>query len=164
MQTAEQVPAEISCAFMHGMLVQSLSVGQAPGFPAGMAVSQVSKGSTVPFPHVDGQSSSCMAEFGSEVAPFGQHPSRGPPIVRISLCPHAALQPLPVSESVVQATWSSHDWGQAPGLPGAIAVSHDSPMSMTPLPQKGTFVGGPLSLLPTPPSTTHGSPAQPSCT
>ena len=104
MQTAEQVPAAISWALRHATWaagpVQSPSVGHEPGEPGGMAVSQVSEGSTVPFPHVDGQSSSCMGEFASAVAPFGQQPSRGPPIVRTSLCVQAAVQSL---QSVAEA-------------------------------------------------------------
>jgi hypothetical protein len=59
-QTAAQVPAEISLSIEQASpLAQSAAViGQAPGDPAGMAVSQVSPGSTTPSPQVAEQSGS----------------------------------------------------------------------------------------------------------
>src|SRR5438105_32456 len=122
MQTAEQVPAAISCALTQAApAVQSPALGQAPGEPGAMAVSQVSKGSTVPLPHVEGQSSSCIGDPAAAVAPLGQQLSRGPPTVTISLCTQETVQSLPLRKSLVHATWSSQDCGQAPGLPAAIA-------------------------------------------
>src|SRR4029077_1708827 len=97
MQIAEQVPAETSSSSAQGSpLLQS--VGQAPGEPTAMAMSQISLGSTTPLPHVGEQSGSSAL-----VAPAGQQSSPAAAAV-ISSCAQAAVQPLPVATSRVQAT------------------------------------------------------------
>src|SRR5260221_472659 len=61
----------------------------------------------------------------------------------------AAVEVPPTTrESAVQAWPSSQAVGQAPGWPAAIAVSHDSPASTTPLPQPGGQSGSELMSAP----------------
>ncbi len=89
--------------------VHSLGVGQAPGWPAAMAVSQVSPASMTPLPQVAEQSGS--VDF---VAPDGQQPSARPMAV-FGEWAQEAVQALPLGRSFVQATPSSQlDGGQAP--------------------------------------------------
>ena len=153
-QIAEQVRAEMSCATTQAFpAVQSNREGQAPAVPGGSPRSQVSPGSTTPFPQVGEQSGSVVA-----VAPVGQQPSETLAAIVISVCEQAAVQPLPLRVSLVQARPSSQlAGGQAPGRPGAIAMSQVSLGSTAPLPQFGC--------MPVPPSGgapveagTHGLP------
>jgi hypothetical protein len=109
-------------------------VGHAPAWPAGIAVSQVSPESTTPLPQagVGGASQSLSGGF---VQLLGQQPS---PLTHAVIGEYvqAAVQvPAFCSVSVVQAFWSLHEVGQAPGLPAWIAVSQVSPCSTLPLPQ-----------------------------
>src|SRR6266571_854206 len=71
LQVALHVPAERTESVVQASAsLQSSAVGHAPGWPAGMRVSQVSGGVTTPSPHVPGQSLSLPAS-----APAGQQPS-----------------------------------------------------------------------------------------
>jgi hypothetical protein len=104
--------------------------------------SQVSRGSTKLFPHVDEQSLSI-----EKLQPLGQQPS--PPIHALtSSFTHCALQAADDPSSVlrVHAMPSSQIVGHAPGMPAAIMRSQVSPVSITPLPQfpdgGGGFTGG----------------------
>src|ERR1022692_2883721 len=157
MQIAEQVPAEINMATAQGAsFVQSAATGQAPGAPAAMPRSQTSPGSTVPLPQVGEQSGSMEL-----LAPAGQQPSLGTGALISTGRAQAAVQSAPFGRSWVQATPSLQSaGGQAPGSPAAMAVSHSSPGSTTPLPQRGVELI-PASGEPTPASTVQGPPAQP---
>src|SRR6185437_332697 len=152
MQIAWQVPVETSSVkTQESETEQAPGVGQAPGWPAGIPVSQVSPDWITPSPQVGEQSGSV-----AKVAPGGQQPSLGVPgVTRVmATCLQTSVQPLPWATSVVQATPSSQlAGGQAPGLPGATAVSQLSPGSMRPLPQRGLDIGPPPSGTPVPPST-----------
>ena len=93
----------------------------------------------------------------------GQQPSPATGAT-ISLWTHSALQPSPMWRSVVQGTPSSQSvGGQAPGAPGGMAVSHASPTSMRPLPQRAPGIGTPPSGSGGP-GTTQGCPLQSSLT
>src|SRR6185312_15127996 len=163
MQIAWQVPVDTSRVKTQGSgTEQAPGGGQAPGWPAGIAVSQVSPAWTTPSPQVAEQSGSV-----AKVAPGGQHPSLGVPGVTevMATCLQTSVQPLPCAMSVVQATPSSQlAGGQAPGAPGAMARSQLSPGSMRPLPQRGLDAGGPPSGAPVPPSTPQSPPPQESDT
>ena len=74
-----------------------------------MPLSQLSPGSTTPFPQAAGQSLSVAA-----LAPGGQHPSPAAACV-MRVWVHVALQPLPASVSRVQTSLSVQLCGQAPG-------------------------------------------------
>jgi hypothetical protein len=67
-QRAVQLPSSIRMSSVHGTPSEQL-LGQLP-VPVAMAASQVSPGSTLPFPQVAGQSGS-----DAEPHPVGQHPS-----------------------------------------------------------------------------------------
>ena len=156
MQIAEQVPADTSRLFAHASpFRQSDWVGQAPGEPAAISVSQVSPGSTIPLPQRAEQSGSWAL-----VVFLGQQPS--PAVVStISSCAHVAVQSLPLGTSRVQATPSEQsEGGQAPGSPRGMAVSQVSSGSTRPLPQRGPPVKPPSPAPPVPPSTMQGLPPQ----
>ena len=84
-------------------------VGQEPGLPAVMPVSQVSPGSTMPFPHTAGQSTSVLA-----LQPVGQQPSLVNEQVA-GTCVQRVWHAIPVTPSTVQASpslQSVEDTGQ----------------------------------------------------
>src|SRR4029079_16337537 len=73
------------------------------------------------------------AQSGSRLAPLGQHPSLAP--ARAGMCEQAALQvPAATSVSVVHASASSHELGQAP-VPLELLVSQVSGGVTTESPQ-----------------------------
>jgi hypothetical protein len=139
---AVQVPALVSVEVVHALGAVQL-VGQAPVWPAAMAVSQVSPVSTTPLPQqlatpvvhvVIGQSASVAL-----VQPAGQQPSLVVPLqVVIGVFTHLAEQSaaLPVRAEVVQVSGAVQLVGQAPVCPAGIALSQFSPGSTTPLPQQ----------------------------
>jgi hypothetical protein len=130
LQEAEQLPPLSRMSFVQGFL-SSQSVGQAPGWPAGILVSQLSLGSSFPSPQELEQSLSPPAW----VQPAGQQPSAGLHAV-IGACVQEAEQVPPLeSRSSVQEFLSSQLTGQEPGWPPAIWVSQVSPGSSFPLPQ-----------------------------
>src|SRR5262245_4427793 len=97
--------------------------------------SHCSPGSISPSPQVLGQSLSLV-----KFAPGGQQPS--PLAGRVmGVCTQCAWQFVPTNVSVVHTSVSAHVVGQAPGFPCAMAVSHCSPGSTTPLPHR--MAGGP---------------------
>jgi hypothetical protein len=128
-QCAWHVPAEMSAVSKH-TLSGVHEVGQAPGIPSGIAMSQSSPLSIEPFPQPGEQSGSVAA-----VAPDGQHMSAGPMVVMM-VCEHCAWHvPAPLKVSTVQGSPSSQLVGQAPLEPALAAMSHVSPGSTWPLPQ-----------------------------
>jgi hypothetical protein len=133
---AWQVPTETSRVSAQGSATaHSLGVGQAPGWPAAMAVSHVSPAWMTPSPQLAEQSGSVDL-----VAPDGQQPSARP-ISVIGGCAQEAVQALPLGLSLVQATRSSQlGGGQAPWSPARMATSQVSPGSTRPLPQRGLVV------------------------
>lgn len=129
-QFAAHVPAETSRSVVQGSPSSQL-VGQAPGVPAGIAVSQASPGWTAPSPQVGEQSGSSSA-----VHPAGQQPSLTGPQLVMGVSVQAAEQARPVNTSCRQ---TEGDGGQPLGLgqaPGpAACVSQVSPGSTMPSPQ-----------------------------
>lgn len=102
-------------------------VGQEPS----TASSQVSTGgSTTPLPQTAAQSASTP-----RVPPGGQQPSPATKAVTGRATQVAAQVPAETSRSVVQGSPSSQRVGQAPLLPGEIAVSQASPGWTAPSPQ-----------------------------
>src|SRR5580698_4761667 len=96
-------------------------VGQAPGLPAGIALSHFSAPSTVPLPQVAEQSTS-----DTGVQPVAQQPSAGPHAVTGScaqVAEHCAA--VPSMTSVVHGLLSLQSvmTGQAPSLGATIAGS-----------------------------------------
>jgi hypothetical protein len=149
-QLAAQVPPESSRSVVQG-LPSSQAVGQAPGLPAGIATSQLSSIWTLPSPQVAEQSGSVAA-----VHPAGQQPSLCGLQAAIGLETQVAVQALvePVSAVCTQADGDGGQLvGQAPG-PTA-ALSHDSPGSTTPSPQRA---GQSVSVALVPPSGQLPSP------
>jgi hypothetical protein len=120
-ETASVVQALLS-------LQSAAEPGQWPGWPAAMALSQVSPVSTTPLPHT------AALQLGScpDPQPDGQQPSFGPHVV-IVVCEQLTLQVVaePEMVSVVQLLLSLHEVGQLDG------GSQVSPRSTTPLPQTG---------------------------
>ena len=110
-------------------------VGQAPGRPAAIATSQVSPlpGWTTPSPQVAEQSGSVAA-----VQPPAQQPSRVGEHVVICVISQRAVQ---VAASPTSALTRQADGGRGQVLGHApapvAALSHDSPISTTPLPHEG---------------------------
>jgi hypothetical protein len=144
------VPAESSRSVVQG-LPSSQVVGQAPGLPAAIAMSQVSSLATFPSPQLAEQSGSLAA-----VQPAGQQPSLVGLQATMGFDTQAALQALaePVSAVCSQADGEGGQLvGQAPG-PTA-ALSHASPGSTTPSPQRGAQS---VSVAAVPPSGQHLSP------
>src|SRR5579871_2636827 len=134
---------------------QAPGVGQAPGSPGAILVSQVSPASTEPLLQVGEQSGSL-----SWVAPAGQQPSFAIGVVT-GVCVQTRPQPLvPLLLSIVQGMPSLQSGGgQAPGAPGRMAVSQVSPGSIRPLPQP-PGAEPPSVALPAPPSTLQAVPPQ----
>ena len=131
---AWQVLGFCSVSVVHGWVLGAQLVGQAPGLPAVMPVSHSSPGSTMPLPQIGWQSTSVLA-----LQPDGQQPSLVNEQVAAT-CVQWVWQPVPVTLSTVQALPSLQsvlDDGQCPGRPAPMAVSQNSPLSTTPLPQTG---------------------------
>jgi hypothetical protein len=133
-QCAEQLSAvPIRASTVHA-LPSSHEVGQAPGCPAGIPLSQDSPFSTRPLPQLAGQSLSLTA-----VQPPGQQPSPAAQVVmRTWLQVAVQSAALPVTLSVVHGSVSAQSVGQAPSSPAAMAGSQLSPGSSRPLPQPGS--------------------------
>src|SRR2546423_1776081 len=105
---------------------------QAPGLPAGMALSQASSGSTTPLPQTPRQSASL-----GWLQPAGQQQSPARQAVRVWASPRA-VQSLasPVRVYCLHALGGGQEVGQEPMAGGAMPGSHDSlGPSTTPLPQ-----------------------------
>jgi hypothetical protein len=132
---AWQVPAFCSWAVWQASGAVQL-VGQAPGWPAAILVSQVSLQalSTTPFPQLQVQSTSLVL-----LHPAGQQPSLVMLQAVIAVCVQFAVHVPPfTSAALSQALVFVQLVGQAP-VPEAIAVSQLSPVSKRPLPQQGTI-------------------------
>lgn len=115
----------VSCSFVQGSPSSGQVVGQVVGG------SQVSPAPIRPSPQTGWQSESVAA-----LQPGGQQPSSSRQAVSAS-CWQARVQPAtdPDARSTVQASASSQEWAQLPGIPAVIARSHCSPASTTPSPQ-----------------------------
>ena len=133
-------------------------VGQAPGMPGGIAVSQVSPWSTTPLPHVGEQSLSGSGRRGWRRPGSSRRPASTSSISLVAAASRCSRcrRGCRACRRCGRRTTS----GQAPGSPGAIAVSQVSPGSTRPLPQRGLVVGMPPSSFPVPPSTMQASPPQ----
>jgi hypothetical protein len=148
---AEQPPPPSSASSVHEFW-SSQAVGQAPGWPAAMPVSQASLSSSLPLPQSFEQSLSPAA-----VQPLGQHPSPSLQLVIGSNVQLAAQVPPASSESSVQARPSSQLSGQAPAVPTANPRSQRSPSSSLPLPQFGSSLPRSMVFAPSPVGVTAPS-------
>jgi hypothetical protein len=128
----------VSTQVWHRTLDEGQLVGQAPGWPAAMAVSQSSPASTMPLPQAGPAQSGSVAE----VQPEGQQPSPGEQVVMVVWVQWAVqVAALPSSVSVVQALPSLQLVGQVAG------GSQVSPVSSTPLPHTATGQSGSVALV-----------------
>jgi hypothetical protein len=114
-----------------------VSSSRVQGSPSsGQAVGQVVGGSQVsPAPIRASPQRGPQSESVATLHPAGQQPSSSRQAVIVS-CRQTRVQPAtdPAARSTVQASASSQDRAQAPGMPDVIPRSHSSPGSTTPSP------------------------------